>query len=67
MEPEPSKWASRKFVLTVLQWLVVIGLPLAYKSFEISEAVLMTVLASSTSIIAVYTGMNVLQKKIDAD
>lgn len=62
---ESSKWASRKFVITVAQWLAVIILPPVYIKLGLSETILLTVLGSTTTLVSVYTGLNVLQKKVE--
>jgi hypothetical protein len=57
------KWGSRKFILTVVQTLIVLVLPIVYKKLEIGDDVLMLVLGASSSLVALYSGMNVLEKK----
>jgi len=57
------KWGSRKFILTVVQTLIVLILPIVYKKLEIGDDILMMVLGASSSLVALYSGMNVLAKK----
>jgi len=57
------KWGSRKFILTVVQTLIVLVLPILYKKLEIGDEILMMVLGASSSLVALYSGMNVLAKK----
>lgn len=60
---QPSKFISRKFVMS----LVVIGLstivPIAYKLFGIDDATTMVVLGLYGSVGAVYGVVNTLNKK----
>lgn len=63
---ESSKWASRKFILSIVQLVILVVLPIVYKQLDISETVLATVLGTSTALLAVYTGANVLQKKVES-
>ncbi len=64
---ENSKYNSRKLIATALQWIAVIGVPILYKSLDLSETLIITVLATSTSLVTVYIGANVLQKKVESD
>ena len=57
------KFGSRKFILTVVQTLIVMVLPVVYKKLEISDEILMLVLGASSSLVALYSGVNVLAKK----
>lgn len=59
-----EKWNSRKLFVLGLQFLVLILLPAAYKHLEISETVLLTVLAATSTLSGAYLGLNVLQKRI---
>lgn len=65
MLDDQGKLKSRKFILTVMQWVILMVLPIVYKQFMIADEILITVLTASSSIVAVYTGFNVLQKKIE--
>lgn len=60
---EESKWSSRKLFVMGTQFIILLILPLIYKRFEIGEAVLLTVLGSSSTLAGLYLGVNVLQKK----
>jgi hypothetical protein len=57
------KWGSRKFILTCVQALVVVVLPIIYKKLEIGDDILMVVLGASSSLVALYSGVNVLAAK----
>lgn len=65
MPDENQGFLSRKFLLSLLQLGILVLLPVIYKRLEISDEVLMIVLVSSSSLVGVYTGFNVLQKKIE--
>ena len=66
MLPEsPSPLQSRKFLMSMAQLAILVILPLIYKHFEVSDDILMTVLISSSSLVGVYTGFNVIQKKFE--
>lgn len=66
MDENASKWSSRKFLLTMLQWVAIIGVPVLYAKVGISENIIITVLASSSAVVSAYIAGNVMQKKIDA-
>lgn len=57
------KWGSRKFILTCVQTAVVLLLPIVYKKLEIGDDILMVVLGASSSLVALYSGVNVLAAK----
>lgn len=61
---EESKWASRKLIISLLQFVNLVTLPIIYKYFEISEATLLMVLGSTSALASIYLGANVWQKKI---
>lgn len=61
------KWGSRKFILTCVQALVVVVLPIIYKKLEIGDDILMVVLGASSSLVALYSGVNVLAAKKNAE
>lgn len=57
---------SRKFIVTILQVLLMIILPLIYKYSQVGDEVTITVLLAIAGAGSLYTGLNVLQKKYDA-
>lgn len=59
-----ERFRSRKFAITVAQWIVLVGLPLVYKWAGIGEDVLKDVLMYTTALVSVYMGVNVIQKKV---
>jgi len=61
-----TKWMSRKFIVTILQVLLMIILPLIYKYSQVGDEVTITVLLAIAGAGSLYTGLNVLQKKYDA-
>jgi hypothetical protein len=62
-----SKWLSRKLLFTLLGYLTLVSLPILYKSYEIDDTILMTVLIGVSGLISIYTGVNALQKKWSKD
>lgn len=59
-----TKFGSRKFIVTCIQILIMILLPIVYRRFEVSDSITMTVLVSLAAAGSFYTGFNVLDKKI---
>lgn len=64
---DANKWKSRKLVVVILQFIVLMVLPPVYKYFEISENVLLLVLGASSGLSSLYLGVNIMQKKIMGD
>ena len=58
-----EKWSSRKLFVLILQFALLVLLPIIYKLMDISETVLLMVLGSTSTLACAYLGLNVLQKK----
>lgn len=61
-----TKWMSRKFIVTLLQVILMILIPMIYKYIQVGDEVTITVLLAIAGAGSLYTGLNVLQKKYDA-
>lgn len=59
-----TRYQSRKFVITVIQWSALVVLPVIYKSIGVPDDILRDVLMYTTGLVSVYLGFNVLQKKV---
>ncbi len=60
---QKSPYKSRKFIVTGIQLVITIFLPVAYKLLGISDDILMVALSSSTALSSVYIGFNVMSGK----
>lgn len=57
------RFGSRKFIMMMVQMVLMIFLPIAYKKLEISDDILMLILSSTSALSAIYFGVNVWEKK----
>lgn len=60
-----QKIISRKFIVTLLVMLVTVIVPIIYKKSEISDSIIMTVLAIVGGIGVAYGVVNVFDRKIE--
>jgi hypothetical protein len=58
-----KRLASRKFIALAIQCFVLVFLPLVYKHYQISDEILKLVLITTSTLVASYAGLNVLQKR----